>query len=106
MLRVLDSFNLESLDKRCLIQINLKNAPLEVLIDGDSSFGPIDLETQFLDKEGVFESDVENLNELTDQIFILGDLQGIINLRINYINGQADTLQTICSADDYLIEQL
>ena len=106
MLRVLDSFNLESLDKRCLIQINLKNAPLEVLVDGDSSFGPIDLETQFLDKEGVFESNVENLNELTDQIFILGDLQGIINLRINYINGQADTLQTICSADDYLIEQL
>ncbi|MBG08763.1 MAG: hypothetical protein CME68_08395 [Halobacteriovoraceae bacterium] len=104
--RVLESFNLEGLEKRCLIQVNLKNAPLEVFIDGDSSLGPIDLETRFLDKEGVFESDVENLNELTDQIFILGDLQGTINARINYINGQTDILQTICSADDYLIEQL
>ena len=61
---VLDSFNLDNLDKRCLIQVNLKNAPSEVYIDGDSSFGPIDLETRFLDKEGVFESEVENLNEL------------------------------------------
>ncbi len=103
---VLDSFNLENLDKRCMIQVNLKNAPSEVFIDGDSSLGPIDLETRFLDKEGVFESEVENLNELTDQIFILGDHQGTINIRINYINGQTDTLQTICSADDYLIEQL
>ena len=103
---VLDSFNLENLDKRCMIQVNLKNAPSEVFIDGDSSLGPIDLETRFLDKEGIFESEVENLNELTDQIFILGDHQGTINIRINYINGQTDTLQTICSADDYLIEQL
>ena len=106
MYMVLESFNLENLEKRCLIQINLKNAPLEVFVDGESSLGPIDLETRFLDKEGVFESDVENLNELTDQVFILGDLQGTINARINYINGQTDILQTICSADDYLIEQL
>ena len=103
---VLDSFNLENLDKRCMIQVNLKNAPSEVFIDGDSSLGPIALETRFLDKEGIFESEVENLNELTDQIFILGDHQGTIYIRINYINGQTDTLQTICSADDYLIEQL
>ena len=104
--RVLSSFGLEDLEKRCLVQVNLRNAPSEILIDGDSSLGPIDLETKFLDREGVFETDVENLNELTNQIFILGDLQGVVNIRIDYINGQSDILETICSSDDYLVEQL
>ena len=64
------------------------------------------LETLYLDKEGEFESESENLNELTDFIFILGDLQGVINIKIDYLNGSSDILRTICSSDDYLIEQL
>ena len=104
--RVLSSFGLENLEKRCLVQVNLRNAPSGIFVDGDSSLGPIDLETKFLDREGIFETDVENLNELTNQIFILGDLQGVVNIRIDYINGQSDILETICSSDDYLVEQL
>ena len=86
--------------------LNLNNSPIKFSAEGDSTFGPMKLETLYLDKEGEFESESENLNELTDFIFILGDLQGVINIKIDYLNGSSDILRTICSSDDYLIEQL
>ena len=106
MQKIIDSFGLEELDKRCLVQLNLNNSPIKFTAEGESTFGPMKLETLYLDKEGEFESESENLNELTDFIFILGDLQGVINIKIDYLNGSSDILRTICSSDDYLVEQL
>jgi hypothetical protein len=64
------------------------------------------VETLYLDKEGGIENDLEHINELTNFIFLLGDLEGIINVKVDYVNGSSDLIQTICSSDDYLIEQL
>ena len=104
--RIISSFGLEELEKRCLVQLNLRNSPIKFSAEGDSTFGPMKLEILYLDKEGEFESNSESLNELTDFVFILGDLQGVINIKTDYLNGSSDILRTICSSDDYLIEQL
>ena len=89
-----------------MVQLNLRNSPIKFSAEGDSTFGPMKLEILYLDKEGEFESNSESLNELTDFVFILGDLQGVINIKADYLNGSSDILRTICSSDDYLIEQL
>ena len=106
MQKIINSFDLEDLDKRCLIQLNLDNSPIKFQAGGESAIGPMSVETLYLDKEGGIENNLENISELTNFIFLLGDLEGVINLKIDYVNGSSDLIQTICSSDDYLIEQL
>jgi hypothetical protein len=106
MQKIMTSFDLEDLEQRCLIQLNLDNSPIKFQAGGESALGPMSVETLYLDKEGGIENNLENINELTNFIFLLGDLEGVINLKIDYVNGSSDLIQTICSSDDYLIEQL
>ena len=64
------------------------------------------LKSKFFQKLLIVEEMIIKYSSTTNFIFILGDLEGVINLKVDYINGSSDLIQTICSSDDYLIEQL
>jgi len=59
--------------------------------------------TTYLDNDGHWSQEP---TELTEQMFIAGDERGSISLRVEYLDGSKDYLQTFCSYDTYLVEQL
>lgn len=103
MREILSKFNLNSLEGSCLIQINLKNSPTEYLSNGETGIGPMNLNTLFLDKDGVFSDEI---NEWSSKILILGERKGMIGLKVKYLNEKVDFLNTFCSPNTYLVEQL
>ncbi len=99
--QVLSVFNIRG--GECVVQINLADQPLEVKYNGISDRRGINLGFKALDKDGRF------YNELSDQsqrLFIVGEEQGIINLELIYPDNTKRFIQTYCSENTYLIEQL
>ena len=56
-----------------------------------------------LDEDGKFYDD---LSYNSRKIFLLGEKQGVINIKVQYTDNSIDTLQSYCSKDTYLVEQL
>ncbi|MCY4524807.1 MAG: hypothetical protein OXB84_08715, partial [Halobacteriovoraceae bacterium] len=97
------TFDIENLLGRCFIQLNFSKKIMSVKSQGISAKGPIYLQTSVLEKDGTI------TNEITgnaDKIFLLGDEPGMVNIKIIYGDDSMDVLQTYCSNDSYLVEQL
>ncbi|MBT3585512.1 MAG: hypothetical protein HN509_11445, partial [Halobacteriovoraceae bacterium] len=101
--QVMGAHNIDQMEGLCLVQLNFKKAPSEVMVSGETIKGHMGLDQSYLDKDGLFSSEV---TEMSDHAFIVGDMQGIINAKITYTDGTADFVQTFCSPSTYLIEQL
>ncbi len=100
--QIYKSLNLNDLDNQCLTQINLnkkiKNAQMEL----SSQNGPSPLNISYYDNDGTFNNDI---TDYTSKIYMMGDSQGAINLKLEYVDGTVDYLRTYCSIGSYVIEQ-
>jgi hypothetical protein len=100
---VLDSFNIRTVKSQCLVQLNLSKNVKNISFDGDNGNGPMRINHLILDKDGVF---YDEFGQNTSKVFLLGEEQGIINIKVDYVDKSSDYLQTFCSDSTYLVEQL
>ena len=103
MRHVLNKFRINSVGSNCLVQINLPKQASELYFNGQSKTGAMRMQGKILDKDGIFYTDLSNESE---KIFLLGEEQGIINVKVKYVDGSYDFLQSYCSDNSYLVEQL
>ena len=103
IVNLLEANNMSGMEGRCVVQINLKRPLLKVTSIGESSRGPMSLDRFYLEKNGSLS---EEETPLSTKLFILGDQQGIINVKVEYQDKTTDYLQTFCSPETYLLEQL
>lgn len=100
---IFDAFTLESLEGRCMVQVNLSDPSVDFTISGGSEYGAMNLEVKFLDEDGLFNDEI---TPLAKKVFIIGEHEGIINYKISYDDSSSDIVQSTCSSSSYLVEQL
>ncbi len=100
--KVLEMNQVSSLKEQCIVQINLSKDIKELKANGKNQSGEMFIETSFLDKDGNFTKE----SELAEKIFIVGDKEGLFNLKLEYTDGSTEFLKSFCSQNSYLIEQL
>jgi hypothetical protein len=86
-----------------MVQINLSKELVQIRANGKNKSGEMFVETSFLDTDGNFSR--EN-SEMAEKIFVSGDMEGILNIRLDYADGSTDFLKTFCSEGSYLVEQI
>lgn len=101
--RVLQANELNELGSRCMVQINLTKDLRDIKVSGKNMAGEMFAETSFLDNDGNFSRDN---SELSEKVFVTGDMEGIFSVRMDYTDGTTDFLKTFCSEGSYLVEQL
>ncbi|MBC75737.1 MAG: hypothetical protein CME64_06955 [Halobacteriovoraceae bacterium] len=99
----LASFELNSLNGHCMVQINLSKQAKSMSFNGSSFRGQMRVDSKVLDTDGIFYRDLSNQSK---KIFLLGEEQGTINIEITYADDTVDYLQSFCSQSNYLVEQL
>lgn len=100
---ILDNFNIPSVSSQCLVQLNLRKSAKRLSYEGDNGNSPIRINQLLLDSDGVF---YDEFGHSTNKVFLLGEEQGIINIKLEYADGSFDFVQTFCSDSTYLVEQL
>jgi hypothetical protein len=100
---VMASMEIETLKGRCLLQLNLEKEVRDIKIGGDSVKGPMNLDYAYLDQDGTMSQEV---SELVQKAFFIGELQGLINIEVDYLDNTKEYVQTFCSDETYLVEQL
>lgn len=103
IVNLLEANNMSGMEGKCVIQVNLGKELQNVTVNGESSRGPMALDKFYLEKNGSLS---EEETPLSTKVFVLGNHQGIINIKINYQDRTTDYLQTFCSPETYLLEQL
>jgi hypothetical protein len=101
--KVLEMNQVSSLKDRCVVQINLSKDLREIKANGKNRSGEMFVETSYLDKDGNFSRDSF---EMADKAFIVGDMEGQFNIKLDYTDGSTEFLKTFCSEGTYLVEQL
>ncbi|MBC7713337.1 MAG: hypothetical protein H7177_08360 [Rhizobacter sp.] len=101
--KVLEANDLSEIGSRCLVQINLTKDLRDIKANGKNKNGEMFVETTFLDNDGNFSKDN---SELSEKVFVTGDMEGLFNVRLDYTDGTTDFLKTFCSEGSYLVEQL
>lgn len=99
----LGSFDLDSLNGHCMVQLNLSKQAKAMSFNGSSFRGSMSVEQRVLDSDGIFYRDLSNQSK---KIFLMGEEQGVINVEITYVDNTVDYLQSFCSQSNYLVEQL
>lgn len=92
-----------TLDRECLIQINLKKDIYNIQMHGEAINGPLSYEGKYLGNDGYF---TDLINGNSKKLFIVGMEPGIVSLHIEYADQSSEYFQTFCSEGSYLVEQL
>lgn len=100
---VLFQNKLESIGDRCVVQYNFSQRPEEIIANGISSSTDMFTEKFYLDSEGNFTSEPD---ELTEKMFVIGEGSGIVGAKIKYSSGNEEAVTSICSTGNYVVEQL
>jgi len=100
---LLNHLQVPHLGEACLIQVNFKDIPDNFITTGDKGTEDLAYQLFFLDKDGEVGRDI---NPSTTHAFIYGEGAGIFNIKVGYLDGRYDYLQTYCSPGTLLIEQL
>ncbi|WP_127715507.1 hypothetical protein [Halobacteriovorax sp. HLS] len=100
---VMDTFDISSLENQCMIQINFNKPIVDLTYASESLKGPIAFEVLYLDKDGMFNTDP---SDFAKKIFLVGDTQGSVNIKVEYADNSKDYLQSFCSRNTFLVEQL
>ncbi len=100
---ILGLYRLNSLERVCMVQLNLTKKPLNVKFAGETDRGGMNIDELFIENNGSVASEA---SELTQKVIFLGEGQGVINVKVEYLDDTVDYLQTICSENVYLVEQL
>jgi hypothetical protein len=101
--KVLEINQVSSLKDRCVVQINLSKDLREIKANGKNRSGEMFVETSYLDKDGNFSRDTA---EMAEKVFIVGDMEGQFNVKLDYTDGSTEFLKTFCTEGSYLVEQL
>ncbi|MDD4974686.1 MAG: hypothetical protein PHY93_10075 [Bacteriovorax sp.] len=101
--KVLEMNQVSGLKDRCVVQINLSKDLREIKANGKNRSGEMFVETSYLDKDGNFSRDSF---EMAEKAFIVGDMEGQFNIKLDYTDGSTEFLKTFCSEGSYLVEQL
>lgn len=99
------------LGNRCLVQINLDRKIEKVEVASESVSASLMTYVQMLDSDGKF---YDSISEKTRKVIVIGESQGSsnvspdakINLKIQYTDGTVQFLNSYCSPNTYLVEQL
>ncbi len=97
----LDQF--EIYGKECMVQLNVNKEISHFSYGAETGSDYMISQEKFLDKDGHFYS---NPSPDTKKVFLLGEGVGIFNIKIEYIDGTKQNLQSFCGENSYLIEQL
>lgn len=100
---VLESHQLRNLENACMVQVNIKKPISEVVVSGENQQGQMGILKTYLDSDGQFNYEP---SQMASHIFLVGDTQGQISLKVTYLDATTDILKTFCSENTYLIEQL
>ncbi len=100
---VFNNFSLPSLEGICMIQLNLGKQAYKITYAGESKDHGMQVRSLYLEKNGKFEAE---LSPISKKGFLVGEEQGVINVKIDYLDDSTEYLQTFCSPNTYLIEQL
>ncbi|WP_372653543.1 hypothetical protein [Halobacteriovorax sp.] len=100
---VMDTFKIGDLDNKCLIQINFSKNIIDMKVASESYKGPIGIETLYLDKDGMFNTEA---SDFAKKVFMIGDTMGTINVEVEYSDQSKDLIQTFCSSNTIIVEQL
>jgi hypothetical protein len=101
----------EKLGSRCLIQVNLNKKIEKFEVASESVAQSLMTSTQVLDTDGKF---YDSVSDKTRKIIIIGEGQGTaelspdakINIKIQFEDGSVQFLNSYCSPNTYLVEQL
>lgn len=99
--QVMGQFSTRSGD--CMVQLNLNRTPKDITFNGLSSKDSMALEARSLDRDGKF---YNGPSDQTRRLFLKGSEQGVINVKLEYLDGSKQFIQTFCSENTYLVEQL
>ena len=99
------------LGNRCLVQVNLTKKAQKVDVASESIGMSLMTSTQMLDSDGKF---YDSLSDKTRKVIIIGEGQGAaeispdakVNIKIQYQDGSVQFLNSYCSPNTYLVEQL
>jgi hypothetical protein len=99
------------LGNRCLVQINLTKKAMAFEVASESISQSLMTSTQMLDSDGKF---YDSLSDKTRKIIVVGEGQGAqnispdakLNIKIQYQDGTVQFLNSYCSPNTYLVEQL
>lgn len=100
---VLNQFQEVSVRNYCMVQINLPKAVKGLSYNGKSESGYMAIRAKVLDKDGHF---YEDISHESHRIFLLGEQQGSISVKVSYVDDSYDFVQSFCSQSSYLVEQL
>ncbi len=101
--KVLDQKNMRPMGQRCLVQINLTKDVREVKANGKNKQGEMFVELNYLDSDGNFSDETP---EMAEKIFVGGDQEGLLNIKIDFTDGSTGFLKSYCSEGSYLVEQI
>lgn len=101
--KVLEQKDMKILGQRCLIQVNLSKDIRDIKANGKNKQGEMFVELNYLDNDGNFSNETP---ELAEKVFIGGDQEGLIGIRVDYSDGSSGFLKSYCSEGSYLVEQL
>lgn len=100
---VMDTFKIGDLDNKCLIQVNFSKNIIDMKVASESYKGPIGIEKLYLDKDGMFNTEA---SDFAKKVFMIGDTTGTINIEVEYADQSKDLIQTFCSSNTIIVEQL
>ncbi len=103
------------LEQQCVIQINLRENMIlqDVVMDAQNANGPLYFKQFYFDSNGIFYEG--EWSEKTTKILIASELTqlnkgsvatGTVGVKLKYTNGTTDYIQSFCSNETYLVEQL
>lgn len=100
---VLEAQGLQNLEGACLIQLNLSKKLKDVRVMAEAGRGPMNLTQSYLGKNGEFSNEFDSTSS---KAFFVGYEQGVVNYRLDYLDGSSDTFQGFCSLGSYIAEEL
>ena len=100
---VMDTLKIGDLDNKCLIQVNFSKNIVDMKVASESYKGPIGIEKLYLDKDGMFNTEA---SDFAKKVFMVGDTTGTMNIEVEYSDRSRDYIQTFCSSNTIIVEQL
>lgn len=99
------------LGNRCLVQVNLTKKAEKFEVASESVGSTLMTYSQVLDSDGKF---YDSMSEKTQKIIVIGESQASeevspdakVNIKIQYLDGSTQFLNSYCSPNTYLVEQL
>jgi hypothetical protein len=99
---VLQVMKIDRLAEGCIVQLNFGKKIKDVMVSG-RSFDRLPFDVYYLNSQGKF---LREMSPLTEKVFVHGEGEGFISLKVDYQDETSELLNTVCSKSSYLVEQL